>query len=46
MAAEQHSPLEQFEIKTLIPIRIGDLDLSFTNSALSMSIAAFANLTA
>ena len=39
MATEQHSPLEQFEIKALIPIRIGDLDLSFTNSALFMSIA-------
>ncbi len=39
MAAEQHSPLAQFDIKALIPIRIGDLDLSFTNSALFMAIA-------
>lgn len=39
MAAEQHSPLAQFEIKALIPIRIGDLDLSFTNSALFMAVA-------
>ena len=34
-----HSPLEQFEIKRLIPIDIGGLDLSFTNSALFMLIA-------
>ena len=33
-------PLEQFEIKPLIPIHIGNLDLSFTNSALMMTIAA------
>jgi F-type H+-transporting ATPase subunit a len=36
---EKHSPLEQFLIKPLIPIRIGDWDLSFTNSALFMLIA-------
>jgi F-type H+-transporting ATPase subunit a len=34
-----HSPLEQFQIKRLIPIEIGGLDLSFTNSALFMLIA-------
>jgi F-type H+-transporting ATPase subunit a len=34
-----HSPLEQFQIKRLIPIDIGGLDLSFTNSALFMLIA-------
>ena len=34
-----HNPLEQFQIKRLIPIHIGDLDLSFTNSALFMLIA-------
>lgn len=28
-----HSPLEQFEIIKIIPIRFGDLDLSFTNSS-------------
>jgi F-type H+-transporting ATPase subunit a len=38
--AEHHSPLAQFLIKPLIPIRIGDLDLSFTNSALFMVVAA------
>ncbi len=37
--AEQHSPIEQFQIKPLIPLRIGDLDLSFTNSSLVMVIA-------
>jgi F-type H+-transporting ATPase subunit a len=44
MAAESghgggHSPLEQFEIHRFIPIRIGNLDLSFTNSSLLMVIA-------
>jgi F-type H+-transporting ATPase subunit a len=32
------NPLEQFEITPLVPIRIGDLDLSFTNSALFMVV--------
>ena len=30
--------MSQFEIKALIPIRVGDIDLSFTNSALFMTI--------
>ena len=34
-----HSPLTQFEIKPLIQIHFGGLDLSFTNSALMMVIA-------
>lgn len=34
-----HSPLEQFEIKEIVPIKIGDLDLSFTNSSLMMVVA-------
>jgi F-type H+-transporting ATPase subunit a len=34
-----HGPMEQFEIKTLIPIRLGDYDISYTNSALFMTIA-------
>jgi F-type H+-transporting ATPase subunit a len=34
-----HSPLAQFEIKPLIQIHVGGLDLSFTNSALMMVIA-------
>jgi F-type H+-transporting ATPase subunit a len=37
--AEKHSPLEQFLIKPLVPIKIGSVDLSFTNSALVMVIA-------
>jgi F-type H+-transporting ATPase subunit a len=40
--AEQHSPLAQFEIKTLLPIHIGDTDISFTNSSLFMVIALVA----
>ncbi len=37
--AEKHSPLEQFIIKPLIPLKAGGLDLSFTNSAAFMAIA-------
>jgi len=37
--AEANNPLEQFEIQPLIPIRIGDLDASFTNSSLFMVLA-------
>jgi len=37
--ADKHSPLSQFEIKTLVPIRLGETDISFTNSALVMVIA-------
>ncbi len=33
-----HGPLEQFEIKPLIPIEVGGYDISFTNSALMMVI--------
>jgi len=39
LAAEGHSPLAQFEIKTLIPLQIGDTNVSFTNSALFMALA-------
>ena len=38
-ALEHHSPLEQFEIHRIVPISIGGLDISFTNSALWMAIA-------
>jgi F-type H+-transporting ATPase subunit a len=38
LAAEGQSPLAQFEIKTLIPIKLGEIDVSFTNSALFMSL--------
>lgn len=33
------SPLEQFEVKTLVPIEVGGVDISFTNSSLVMAIA-------
>jgi F-type H+-transporting ATPase subunit a len=36
------SPLEQFEIRTIIPIHVGDIDLSFTNSAAWMVVATVA----
>jgi len=39
VAVEAHSPLAQFEIKPLLSLRLGGLDLSYTNSALFMSIA-------
>jgi F-type H+-transporting ATPase subunit a len=32
------SPLKQFEIQTLVPVHIGEVDASFTNSALVMTI--------
>ncbi|HUH84534.1 MAG TPA: F0F1 ATP synthase subunit A [Stellaceae bacterium] len=38
MAAE-FSPLEQFEIKRIVPIHIGGVDISFTNSAVFMCVA-------
>jgi F-type H+-transporting ATPase subunit a len=39
VAADSHSPLAQFEIKRLIPIHFGNIDASFTNSAMWMVIA-------
>jgi len=40
MAADgRHSPLEQFVIKPIIPLEIGGVDVSFTNSALFMTIS-------
>ena len=39
MEAEAHNPLAQFVIKPLLHLPIGDLDLSYTNSALFMTIA-------
>ncbi|HUE18925.1 MAG TPA: F0F1 ATP synthase subunit A [Stellaceae bacterium] len=35
-------PLEQFEIHPLVPLHIGKLDVSFTNSALLMAITVLA----
>ncbi len=40
--AEAHSPMEQFEIKTWIPIQIGDFDASFTNSSAFMILSVLA----
>jgi F-type H+-transporting ATPase subunit a len=37
--AAEHSPLEQFTIHRLIPLHIGSIDVSYTNSALLMTIA-------
>jgi F-type H+-transporting ATPase subunit a len=39
LAAETHGPLAQFEIKTLIPLQPGGVDISFTNSSLMMVLA-------
>jgi F-type H+-transporting ATPase subunit a len=41
LAIELH-PLEQFEIHPLVPLHIGKLDVSFTNSALLMAITVLA----
>lgn len=38
---EKHSPLAQFEIKKIVDLKIGNYDVSFTNSALFMVIATF-----
>ena len=35
-STEKHSPLEQFEIVSLVDIKTGNIDLSFTNSSVSM----------
>jgi F-type H+-transporting ATPase subunit a len=34
-----HGPMEQFKIEPLIPIHLGGLDISYTNSALFMTFA-------
>ena len=36
------SPLKQFEIQTLVPIKVGGIDISFTNSSLFMTAAVVA----
>jgi F-type H+-transporting ATPase subunit a len=35
-------PLHQFEIYVLFPLKMGSLDISFTNASLFMVIAVFA----
>ena len=37
-SGEKHSPLEQFEITPFVHFEVGDVDLAFTNSSLSMVI--------
>jgi F-type H+-transporting ATPase subunit a len=37
--AENQSPLAQFEIKTLVPIDLGSIDASFTNSSAFMVLS-------
>lgn len=37
-----HSPMEQFAIKPIIPLEIGGINISFTNSAVMMVIAVAA----
>lgn len=39
MSAEQHnhSPLAQFEVKTLFDIKVGGIDISYTNSSLMLT---------
>jgi F-type H+-transporting ATPase subunit a len=37
-AGHDHSPLAQFEVYPLLPFKIGELDLSFTNASLWMAI--------
>ncbi len=39
---ELGDPLHQFEIRTLIPIHLGGFDVSFTNSALMMTVVVAA----
>ena len=40
--AAGHSPLSQFEIKRWVPIEVGDVDVSFTNSATFMVLTVLA----
>ncbi len=40
MAAEgKIDPMHQFTVEPLVPLHLGDYDISFTNSALFMTIA-------
>lgn len=38
-STEQHGPLEQFEVKSLVDMHLGGLDVSFTNSSAWMVLA-------
>lgn len=39
MTEAPHSPLTQFEIHQILPVTVGTMDLSFTNSSLFMAVA-------
>jgi len=39
LATQEHGPLAQFEIHRLVPMEVGGLDVSFTNSAAWMIVA-------
>lgn len=41
-SADKVDPIHQFHINTIVPIRVGNLDLSFTNSALFMVLTVVA----
>lgn len=45
LAPSLSSPMEQFQIKTLLPLEIGGIDLSFSNSSLWMVIATLGVIT-
>ena len=36
------NPMEQFVIKPIIPLKVGDVDISFTNSSLFMMLSVLA----
>jgi F-type H+-transporting ATPase subunit a len=40
--AAEHGPLEQFTVERLIPLHLGPIDISYTNSALFMTIVVVA----
>lgn len=40
-ASGGHNPLAQFEVKKIVDLHFGNIDISFTNSALYMVIATF-----
>lgn len=41
-AGGSHSPLDQFLIKKIIPFEVGGVDVSYTNSALAMTVGVVA----
>lgn len=44
-AGGHHNPLAQFEVKKIVDLKVNNIDLSFTNSALYMVIATFLIIT-